>query len=204
VHDRQFPASEAYRLDNPERLLSLPPAEVIGALRVRPGETVADVGAGTGYFSLPLAREVGAQGKIYAVDAQPEMLALLRQKFNESGPFNIETVAAEAERTGLPVACCDLVFLANVWHEFADCAAVLRESERILKPGGRIAILDWRPDVERVGGPRLEHRLDSSSAAHRMSSAGFQPLTSTNIGRFSWLVQGEKPQGEKPQGKKPR
>jgi ubiquinone/menaquinone biosynthesis C-methylase UbiE len=193
MHDRQFPASEAYRLDNPERLLCLPPAEVIGALAVRPGETVADVGAGTGYFSLPLAQAVGAQGKIYAVDAQPEMLALLRQKFNESGPFNIETLAAEAERTGLPVASCDRVFLANVWHEFADCAAVLRESARILKPGGRIAILDWRPDVERIGGPPLDHRLDSSNAAQGMSSAGFQRATSMNVGRYSWLVMGEKP-----------
>jgi FkbM family methyltransferase len=146
VHDRQFPASEAYRLDNPERLLSLPPAEVIGALRVRPGETVADVGAGTGYFSLPLAREVGAQGKIYAVDAQPEMLALLRQKFNESGPFNIETVAAEAERTGLPVACCDLVFLANVWHEFASTGG--RTSNAL---AGRRSNTVWIHRVPRSG-----------------------------------------------------
>ncbi len=198
MHDRQFPASEAYKLDNPERLLALPPAEVIGALGVRPGETVADVGAGTGYFSLPLAQAVGAQGKIYAVDAQPEMLALLRQKFNESGPFNIEAVVAGAESTGLPDAGCDLVFLANVWHEFADREAVLRESERILKPGGRVAILDWRPDVERVGGPPIEHRLDPSDAAYRMSSVGFLRATSSNIGRYSWLVQGEKPQKKTP------
>src|ERR1039458_9895939 len=85
MHDRRFPASEAHRLDDPERLLWLPPAAVLGALAVRPGETIADVGAGTGYFSLPLAKAVGPEGKVYAVDAQAEMLSLLRQKLDAAG-----------------------------------------------------------------------------------------------------------------------
>lgn len=82
MDERRFNASLAHRLDDPDRLLWLLPAKVLDALAVRPGETIADVGAGTGYFSVPLAHAVGPSGKVYAVDAQPEMLVWLRQKLN--------------------------------------------------------------------------------------------------------------------------
>jgi ubiquinone/menaquinone biosynthesis C-methylase UbiE len=155
---------------------------------------VADVGAGTGYFSLPLAQAVGAEGKVYAVDAQDEMLSLLQQKLHESSVSNVELIHAEAESTALPDACCSLVFLANVWHEFAERSVVLEESHRILKHRGRIAILDWRPDVERENGPPLDHRLNPSDAVTLLLAAGFHQVASVNVGRYSWLVQGEKPQ----------
>lgn len=191
--DKRFNASLAHRLDAPERLTWLPPAEVVAALAVRAGDTIADIGAGTGYFSLPLAEAAGPQGKVYAVDAQVEMLAHLRQKLDDGAVRNIELMRAEAEATKLPDGCCNLVFLANVWHEFADRAAVLREARRILKAGGRIAILDWRPDVEREAGPPLEHRLSAADAANELHSAGFGQTTQANAGKYSWLVQGEMP-----------
>ena len=192
MHDKRFPASQAHRLDDPARKVWLPPAEVLAALSLRPDDTIADLGAGTGYFSLLLAKAVGANGKVYAVDAQDEMLALLRQKLLEGSMSNVDLVHAEAESTTLPDACCTLVFLANVWHEFADRSVVLEESHRILKPGGRIAILDWRPDVERENGPPLDHRLDASNAMNLLRSTGFHQVANVNVGRYSWLVQGEK------------
>lgn len=192
--DKRFNASQAHRLDAPERIMWLPPAEVIAALAIRPGETIADVGAGTGYFALPMAAAAGPHGKVFAVDAQQEMLAHLRQKLHDGGIKNIELVHAEADATSLDDATCSLVLLANVWHEFADHAAVLQESKRILKAGGRIAILDWRPDVEREAGPPLDHRISASNAMHDLHSAGFVRTTHTNTGKYSWLVQGEMPQ----------
>jgi ubiquinone/menaquinone biosynthesis C-methylase UbiE len=192
MHDRRFPASEAYRLEDSARRVWLPPAEVLGALPLRSGDTVADVGAGTGYFSLPLAQVVGAKGKVYAVEAQAEMLAHLRRKLQEGSVSNVELIHAEAESTALPDACCSLVFLANVWHEFADRSTVLEESRRILKHRGRIAIIDWRSDVERENGPPLDHRLDASNAVTLLRSTGFHQVTNVNVGRYSWLVQGEK------------
>jgi len=194
MHGKRFAASEAHRLDAPGRQLWLPPAEVIAALRLRSGDTIADVGAGTGYFSLPLAQAAGPEGKVYAVDAQAEMLAHLRQKLEEVSVSNVELIHAEAESTALPDACCNLVFLANVWHEFADRAAVLQESCRILKHRGHIAIVDWRPDVERENGPQLDHRLDASNALTLLRSTGFHQVTNVNVGQYSWLVQGEKQQ----------
>lgn len=189
MSERRFDASLANRLDVPERLTWLPPVEVISALHVQPGETVADVGAGTGYFSLPFARTVGVYGRILAVDAQREMLTHLREKVDSLQGSNIEFIHAEADATCLPSATCDLVFLANVWHEFADRKAVLTESRRILKDGGRIALLDWRPDVEPEHGPPREHRLSASGAAAEVLAAGFNQISHRNVGKYSWLVQ---------------
>jgi ubiquinone/menaquinone biosynthesis C-methylase UbiE len=191
MHDRRFPASEAHRLEDPARKVWLPAAEVLDALSLRSGDTIADMGAGTGYFSLPLAQAVGPEGKVYAVDAQAEMLEHLRQKLGDGSVSNVELIQAEAEATALPDGSCNLVFLANVWHEFSDRSAVLDESRRILKHRGRIAILDWRPDVARENGPPLDHRLNASDALNQLRSAGFHPLANVNVGRYSWLVQGE-------------
>src|ERR1035441_245736 len=156
MNDKRFDASKAGLLDDPGRLLWLPPAEVIDALAVAIGDSIADIGAGTGYFALPLAQAAGPLGKVVAVDAQSEMLAIRRLKLDAGAVSNIELVHEEADSTGLPNASCNLVFMANVWHEFADRAAVLREAQRILKTGGQIAILDWRPEVEREAGPPLD------------------------------------------------
>ena len=188
--DKRFKASEAHRLDAPERLVWLPPLEVVRALHLRGGETVADIGAGTGYFSLPIIRAVGTSGKVFAVDAQREMLAHLREKMQRESAAGIEPVHAEADATTLPDSSCDVVFLANVWHEFADRMAVLRESLRILRRPGRVAILDWRPDVEREAGPPLEHRIAGAVAVAELNAAGFTQIEQHNVGKYSWLVQG--------------
>ena len=83
MNDRVFKHTEAHKLEDPERLKWLPAAEILAHLRVAPGMKVADVGAGTGYFSIPIARAVGALGHVFAVDLQPEMLALLRGKLSD-------------------------------------------------------------------------------------------------------------------------
>lgn len=186
MESKRFDVANASRLDAPERLEFLPPAEVMAALAIRPDDVIADIGAGTGYFTLPMAK-IAASGAVYAVDAQPGMLALLQQKI--SSEKNIHLVHAEGESTTLMEGSCTLALLANIWHEFDDRGKILAEVKRILKPAGRIAILDWRPDVDRVAGPPLEHRISAEVAATELSAAGFTQLTTRNIGRYSWLVQ---------------
>lgn len=193
MNDRLFNASTAQRLDDPERLIWLPPAIVIDALAVRPGDAIADIGAGTGYFSLPLAQAAGSLGQVHAVDSQAEMLGHLQFKLDKGSISNIRMVNAVADSTGLPNASCDLVFMANVWHEFADRTAVLREASRILNTRGRIAVLDWRPDVEAVHGPPLHHRISASDALNDLQSSGFAEVKQSNVGIYSWLVQGLMP-----------
>jgi ubiquinone/menaquinone biosynthesis C-methylase UbiE len=190
MNDRIMNAPLAGRLDNPERLLWIPPAVVIGAPAVQPGDAIADIGAGTGYFSLPLAHAAGSLGQVYAVDCQAEMLGHLQFKLDTGSISNIRVINADADSTGLPNASCDLVFMANVWHEFADRPAVLREARRLLNARGRIAVLDWRPDVEAVHGPPLHHRISASDALDDLQSVGFAGVKQRNVGKYSWLVQG--------------
>ncbi|MDR3752847.1 MAG: methyltransferase domain-containing protein [Terracidiphilus sp.] len=189
MSEKRFDATLAYRLDLPERITWLPPQEVIRALALEAGATVVDLGAGTGYFALPFALAVGAAGRVIAIDAQDEMLELLRRKIAPSAASNIELICAEADRIALPGSACDLFFLANVWHEIPDRAAALAEAKRVLKAQGRIAILDWRPDVEPEHGPPIEHRLTPASAVAELGAAGFQSGSQRNIGKYSWLVQ---------------
>ncbi len=194
MHNERFPASQAERLDDPKRLLWLPPADVIGALAVHTGDHVADVGAGTGYFSLPLSVAVGAAGKVYAIDGQSEMLIQVRLKLDRAEFTNVELIHAEAEQCGLPASSCDLFFLGNLWHEIEDRVAVLLEARRVLKCGGRIAILDWRIDVEPVAGPPLARRITSAATLEEIRLTGFEQPASAEVGYYSWLVQGEKVQ----------
>lgn len=191
MHERRFPAAQAQRLEDPARLEWLPPDEILTATGVRAGEIVADVGAGTGYFAVPMAQVVGAEGTVYAVDAQPEMLEWISKKIAANDLGNLRLVHADAAATTLPDAGCDLYFIANVWHELDDRQAVLREARRILKASGRIAILDWRPDVERVAGPPLEHRLSKETAMDDLRRAGFRNAGAQNAGQYSWLVMAE-------------
>jgi ubiquinone/menaquinone biosynthesis C-methylase UbiE len=190
MHERRFRPSQMHRLEDPDRQNWLPPHEILSALRLQTGWTVADIGAGTGYFALPMAAALGAAGRVFAVDVSPEMLARLRERITEAGVANVECVEGEASATTLPAASCDAVLLANVWHEFDDPAAVLAEMRRILRPGGQIALLDWRPDVEPVHGPPLEHRISAESARESLVLAGFAPAASARLFPFSWLLTG--------------
>ena len=161
--DRLFKPQDVHKLEDPERQIWLPVADVIRSSAIRPGMRVADVGAGTGYFAIPIARAVGVGGKVYAVDLQPEMLSKLREKLTGPDvPRNIELVRSEASGTTLPSSSVDVVFVANVWHEVEDPAAALQEAARILVPGGTLAVLDWRPDMNSPPGPPSDHRLSAS------------------------------------------
>jgi len=188
MHDRVFDPSQVHKLEAPERLRWLPPGEVLGWLELRPGMTVADIGAGTGYFAIPVARAIGP-GRVWAVDLQPELLEVLQGKLAKpDAPANIVPLEGTASSTGLADRSCDIALLANVWHELDDPAGVVAELARILKPGGRIAVLDWRPDVERPPGPPLEHRLSAREVQRFFEDHGKRVDAVRNVGQYSYLV----------------
>jgi ubiquinone/menaquinone biosynthesis C-methylase UbiE len=192
MSDRLFKPSEVHKLEDPERLTWLPPAEVVEALEIRPGMTVADIGAGTGYFALPIASAVGPQGKVFAVDLQPEMLALFQAKLKRSAaaPANVVLVEGSADTTNLESASADLVLIANVWHELDNRDSTLLEMKRILAVGGRLAILDWRPDVPQPPGPPLHHRIAADEVHRFATAAGWNCAPPQNVGRYSYLLLG--------------
>ncbi len=187
--DRVLPAAEAHKLEDPRRLEWMPPDQVLANLPLRPGMAVADIGAGTGFFAIPMARALGPTGKVFAVDLQPGMLDLLAAKLSGPGaPANISLLQGSAEATSLPACSCDLVLLANVWHELPDHVAALQEARRILQPGGTLAILDWRPDTQQPPGPPRARRVAPDAVRHTVESHAYRCNLSVLIGSFSYLV----------------
>lgn len=185
-HERMFHHEHAHKLHDAEREKFLPFADVIARIGLRDGMTVADIGAGTGYFAIPIARAVG---RVMAVDVQPEMLERLRARI--TGDLPITLVSGSAEKTTLDAASVDLAFYANVWHEIDDRSAALAEAKRILRPGGRVAIVDWRPEAGEHGPP-LGHRLAADLVARELRAAGFETTGPATVGTYHYVVIGER------------
>ncbi|HTS00146.1 MAG TPA: methyltransferase domain-containing protein [Bacteroidota bacterium] len=188
MNDRTFPAADAHKLDDPDRLAWLPPGEVIGHLGPLRGLTVADIGAGTGFFALPFARETGPKGDVFAVDFQEGMLARIREKVAAGDPGGrISCVHGEAAATGLPANSCDIVFMANVWHELDNTDAVLREVRSVLRAKGRLAIVDWRADVPPPPGPPAAHRVPAGDLNALLTRRGWEAAATLHVGRYHYL-----------------
>lgn len=188
AHERMFPHQHAHKLEDPEREQWLPSADVVARVGARPGLAIADIGAGTGYFAVPLARAVAPTGKVFAVDRQPEMLERLRARLEASDRDVVALVHGDAAATTLDAASIDVAFMANVWHELDDHAAALDEMARVLEPGGRLAILDWRADVAGPPGPPAEHRIASADVVALLSRRGWKLESQGEVGRFSYLL----------------
>lgn len=119
------------------------PAKVIEALDIEPGALVADLGAGSGYFTFLLAQAVGPGGRVYAVDVDPDMVALLRERVEEGGHTNIEVILAEPSDPHVPKGGLDLVFTCNVYHHLENRSAYFARLAGSLKPGGRVVVIDF-------------------------------------------------------------
>jgi ubiquinone/menaquinone biosynthesis C-methylase UbiE len=145
-------------LNRPEREKEENPEGALDALKIRPGMVVADVGAGTGYMSLRLARRVGPTGRVYANDLQPEMLRRLRANAEQAGLTNIETVQGEEADPKLPSGQLDLVLLVDVYHEFSRPREMIDKIRESLKPDGRLVLLEYRKEDPNVP-IREEHKM---------------------------------------------
>lgn len=184
----RFDPSKASRLDAPDRGDHFPINATLDLLALEPGMNIADIGAGTGYFSLPLARRA-APGVVYAVDPSPLLLGLLRDKLQApDAPANIRLVEARDVATTLPDASCHLVFLSAVWHELDDRQAALREFARISAPGARLAVLDWSPEGVSPPGPPPEHRFTLAQASRELVAEGWKMTYAAPLTGSTWLV----------------
>lgn len=147
------------------------PDEVIEALALAAGDQVADLGAGSGYFTFRLARAVGPEGKVYAVDIDPDMVALLKEQAREEGHANVEVIRADPGDPHLPLAALDLVFACNVYHHLEDRSAYFARLARHLKPGGRVAVIDFTG--EGWFGWLTGHATPPEVVAREMEEAGY-------------------------------
>jgi len=140
------------RLESPERRRLIPTDLILGVFGLGPSETVVDVGAGIGLFSFEAARLVGPSGKVLALDTSEEMLAELGRRIEASGLSNLAALRSREYEFPLESTMADLVILSTVLHEVDEPRRLLEEISRILKPGGRIGIVEWQPEGPPVGG----------------------------------------------------
>jgi len=153
--------------------------EILGELGLRPGLDVADVGAGTGLFTLELARAVGDEGTVYAIDVQAYFLDHIGQKAKKAGLSNVKLVRAQQDAMGLDTESIDLALMSDVYHHIERPAPYLASVHAALRPGGRLVVIDYRREEGKSSAWMLEHiRASAEEFRAEIESAGFRLLKS--------------------------
>lgn len=163
-------------LDSTERHHYQKPSEVVEALKVKPGMAVADLGSGSGYFTRRFVEAVTETGMVYAVDVEPEMLAYAKESvIHMHIGYSAEFILAQPDNPKLPFASVDLLFVCNTIHHLEDRATYFRNLKSSLKPGARIAIIDFYPDDRSgdLGFPK-RHLVSRDTIIQEMTEAGYQ------------------------------
>jgi predicted methyltransferase len=150
------------------------PERVLAAMALREGMVVAEIGAGTGYFSRRLARAVGPAGKVYAVDIQPEMLDLLKRYAKDEGITNIVPVLGTETDPELPPRGVERILLVDVYHELQKPEPMLARIRRSLAPGGTVTLVEYRLEGETASHINLRHRMSVEQVLSEWTAAGFQ------------------------------
>jgi ubiquinone/menaquinone biosynthesis C-methylase UbiE len=185
-----FDVSRAGKLDTPGRIRELRPPVLLKEVGgVREGLTCVDLGSGTGVFALPMAELVGKTGRVYAVDNSTAMLEHIRGK---NPPPNLELVLADVSRTGLPDAIADVCLMAFILHEIGEPAGLVAEAARLLKPGGRMVVVDWRAELDSPGPPRRK-RISRELLERFFGQASVTFLSYLEWSPLHYAAAGEKP-----------
>ena len=149
------------------------PEQMLDALKIKPGDTVADVGAGAGYTSLRLARRVGPTGTVLATDVQPQMLRMLDSNAKTAGVRNIKPILCTATDPKLPENQVDLALMVDVYHECSDPVATLAGLRKGLKSGGRLVLVEFRGEDPEVP-IKPEHKMTVAQVKLELESQGFR------------------------------
>jgi SAM-dependent methyltransferase len=160
-------------LERPEREAEEAPSIAIRALKITAGQTVADIGAGSGYYTVRMARVVGPAGKVFATDIQPGMLDLLARNVAKAGLGNVVPVLGTPDDPKLPPDSLDLAIMVDVYHELAAPQAFVRKLRASLKRTGRLVLLEFRKEDPRVP-IRPEHKMSVTEVRRELEPEGFR------------------------------
>src|SRR6185369_11378407 len=167
--------SKAYiaMLDDPARDAYQKPHEVITALKLIAGEVIADIGAGSGYFTFRLAHHVGDSGRVYAVDVSPEMIVHLNRRIRDLKLKNVVSILCAPDDPLLADASVDRFFICDTWHHIENHDRYLALLKKTLKPGGEIVMVDFKKEQTPMGPP-MEMRIDRADLVKEMQKNGFR------------------------------
>ena len=185
-HGRLFPPEDLGMLEGPDRDAWQQPERVMDALAIADGATVADLGAGGGWFTVRLARRVGPNGLVYAEDIQPQMIESISRRVTREGLANVQTILGNPSDPKLPPAL-DAVLIVDTYPEIADPVALLRNVVSSLRANGRLGIVNYKLDGGGPGPP-LAERVEPETVIDDATRAGLQLLTQEDFLRYQYLL----------------
>jgi arsenite methyltransferase len=167
--------SKAYigMLEDPKRDGYQKPHEVLKALDIKGGEVIADIGAGSGYFTFRLAHHVGNNGRVYAIDVSPDMILHLNRRIRDLKASNVHAILADPDDPLLAERSVDRFFFCDSWHHIENQTKYLSQIKKILKPGGEIVMIDFHKKELPVGPP-MQMRIAREDLIKQMESNGFR------------------------------
>ena len=167
------PKSYIGSLEDPKRDAYQKPHEVLTALSIKPGEVIADIGAGSGYFTFRLAHFVGDKGKVYAVDVSPDMVRHVNRRIRENKASNVVTILADPDDPLLPDQSVNRFFICDVWHHVDNQTKYLSLMKKMLKPGGEIVMIDFHKKELPVGPP-MQMKIAREDLIKQMETNAFR------------------------------
>ncbi|HZA53384.1 MAG TPA: class I SAM-dependent methyltransferase [Candidatus Udaeobacter sp.] len=167
------PKSYIGALEDPKRDAYQKPREVLTALGLKSGEIIADIGAGSGYFTFRLAQPVGDKGRIYAVDVSPDMILHINRRVRELKATNVVSILADPDDPLLLDASIDRFFFSDSWHHIEAQTKYLSLVKRMLKPGGEVVMIDFHKKDLPVGPP-LQMKIAREDVIRQMETNGFR------------------------------
>ena len=174
-------------LESEERKTWQNPEEILELLSLKPSYIVADLGCGSGYFTVPLSRKVK---KVYGIDIQKEMLMSLEQKIRKQKILNIETLLSKENEIPLQNESVDLLLSVNTLHEFRDKETIISEMRRVIKADGRAAIIDFKKEDSNVGPP-ISIRVSKEQTEHLFKKGGLTALKAHDLKLHYLIVFGK-------------
>jgi len=173
-HLHSDPKSYIGALEDPQRDAYQKPHEVLSALGLKPGEVIADIGAGSGYFTFRFSHFVGEKGKIYAVDVSPDMILYINRRIRDLKVNNVISILADPDDPLLPDRSVNRFFFSESWHHIENQAKYLSLMKRMLRPGGEVVMIDFHKKKEITVGPPLEMRIAREDLIKQMDKNGFR------------------------------
>jgi len=185
--NKVFNAKSHSKLESPNRYKLIPPSYVLDKMNIKPGDTVLDIGTGTGYFAIPALEKVSPRGKVIGTDISSEMLELFKQKLPEI-PNNMELILTEAEKINLPDNVADKILLAFLFHEIHNRTVFIEELKRLIKNEGELTVVDWALVNSEIGPP-LPHRIGQNELISIFTQTGFTLLDNVKLNDQHYFIR---------------